>query len=155
MNAVDFVLPGFVPKPLALGTFASDLDIHFYLMDFVDMSGEIPSPDSLCSKVVEMHKNCLSSNGKYGFVVSTNMGALIQPNEWNNSWEDFFSKTLQRCFDFEQGMHGQDEEMQNLHTTIMEKVIPRLLRPLETGGNEIQPCLVHGDLWHGNASISA
>ena len=52
-------------------------------------------------------------------------------------------------------MHGSDEEMRHLHTIIVEKVIPRLLRPLETGGNEIQPCLVHGDLWDGNTSTNA
>ena len=55
MKAVDAALPGFVPKPVALGTFASNQDMHFYLMEFVDMSGEFPSPDSLCRKVVEMH----------------------------------------------------------------------------------------------------
>jgi hypothetical protein len=40
-----------------------------------------------------------------------------------------------------------------LREGIMEKVIPRLLRPLETDGNQIQPCLVHGDLWDGNTSV--
>ncbi|XMA09023.1 hypothetical protein WAI453_001814 [Rhynchosporium graminicola] len=33
------------------------------------------------------------------------------------------------------------------------KVIPRLLRPLETEGRTVVPRLVHGDLWDGNASV--
>lgn len=37
----------------------------------------------------------------------------------------------------------------------IEKVIPRLLRPLQTGGRNIKPVLLHGDLWHGNISIEA
>lgn len=36
-----------------------------------------------------------------------------------------------------------------------EKVILRLLRPLETGGRSIRPTLIHGDLWHGNAETDA
>ena len=44
--------------------------------------------------------------------------------------------------------------MQALHTAMLEKVIPRLLRPLETNGQSIKPCFVHGDLWDGNATIN-
>ena len=36
---------------------------------------------------------------------------------------------------------------------LFRKVIPRLLRPLESGGRSISPSLVHGDLWYGNAGI--
>ena len=36
---------------------------------------------------------------------------------------------------------------------MVEKVIPRLLRPMETNGRSIKPALVHGDLWCGNAAI--
>ena len=42
--------------------------------------------------------------------------------------------------------------MQQLSERLISKVIPRLLRPLETGGRQIQPRLVHGDLWDGNTS---
>jgi len=52
-------------------------------------------------------------------------------------------------------MHGRSEEMQELFEAILKKVIPRLLRPLETGGREIQPRIVHGDLWDGNTSTNA
>lgn len=36
---------------------------------------------------------------------------------------------------------------------LFDKVIPRLLPPLETSGRTIIPSLVHADLWCGNASI--
>ena len=36
---------------------------------------------------------------------------------------------------------------------LFDKVIPRLLRPLESNGRKILPSLVHGDLWYGNAGI--
>ncbi len=46
---------------------------------------------------------------------------------------------------------GPSEELEALCKPIFQKVIPRLLRPPETGGRQIEPCLVHGDLWYGNA----
>lgn len=46
-----------------------------------------------------------------------------------------------------------DGEFEELKKEVMDKVVPRLLRPLETGGRSITPCLVHGDLWDGNASV--
>ena len=47
-----------------------------------------------------------------------------------------------------------DTEFEELKKRVMDKVIPRLLRQLETGGRSITPCLVHGDLWDGNASVN-
>ena len=141
MNAIYKELPDFVPKPVAVGSYATDPDIHFYLMEFVDMTLRVPVAPELTSKVAEMHLKCLSPHGKFGFVVPTNNGALIQPNKWTESWEEAYTDILQRCFDFEQGMHGKHEEMQELWPDIKEKVIPRLLRPLETGGNHVEPCL--------------
>ena len=52
----------------------------------------------------------------------------------------------------EEKSQGEDPEMQELCKEILTKVVPRLLRPLETGGRQIQPCLVHRDIWDGNVS---
>jgi len=116
------------------------------------MTDEIAEVDTLPAKLAELHMKGISKNGKYGFDVPTNQGALQQPNSWTASWEKFFSSMMQRCFDWEQDLHGEDEEMKMLFHAIIEKVIPRLIRPLETGDREIRPCLVHGDLWDGNTS---
>ena len=116
------------------------------------MTGTFGELEKLPAKLAELHKKAISPNGKYGFSVPTSQGALIQPNKWTCSWERFFSNMIQRCFDWEQDLHGSLDEMQQLFVALKAKVIPRLLRPLETGGREIQPCLVHGDLWDGNTS---
>lgn len=57
-----------------------------------------------------------------------------------------FSLNLERA--------GPCQEFENLIPGLLQKVIPRLLRPLETGGNSITPALVHGDLWFGNAAVA-
>jgi protein-ribulosamine 3-kinase len=155
MTAISQALPDFCPVPIAVGTYASDPSVHFFLMSFVDMTDEVPEPDSLAAKLAELHVKGTSPNGKFGFPVPTNTGALTHPNAWTSSWETFFSSLMRRNFQWEQQMHGHHEEMKQLFDALVAKVIPRLLRPLETGGNEITPCIVHGDLWDGNASTDA
>jgi len=152
ISAIHDAAPDFVPIPIAVGTYASDPDVHFYLCSFVEMTDEIAEIDTLPAKLAELHMRGVAKNNKYGFDIPTNQGALQQPNFWTDSWEEFFSDMMQRCFDWEQDMHGDDEEMKTLFQAIIEKVIPRLLRPLETDGREIKPRLVHGDLWDGNTS---
>jgi protein-ribulosamine 3-kinase len=155
MTAIYQATPNFVPAPIAVGTYVSDPDVHFSLCELVDMTDEVAEVDTLPAKLAELHMKSVSPNGKYGFPIPTNQGALQQPNTWTASWEKFFSDMMQRCFDWEQEMHGRTEEMQELFEAILKKVIPRLLRPLETGEREIQPRIVHGDLWDGNTSTNA
>ena len=38
---------------------------------------------------------------------------------------------------------------------MVDKVVPRLSRPLETGGRYLKPCPVHGDLCEGNTVVDA
>ena len=42
--------------------------------------------------------------------------------------------------------------MQSLMQQVFAKVIPRLLRPMETSGHSLTSTLLHGDFWHGNVS---
>ena len=48
---------------------------------------------------------------------------------------------------------GPDAEFGLLVPALFEKVIPRLLRPLESEGRSVKPSLVHGDLWYANSGI--
>jgi protein-ribulosamine 3-kinase len=153
--AIAKATPDLVPVPIAVGTYATDSDVHFYLASFVDMTDDVPDAESLPARVAEMHLKGVSPQGKYGFVVPTNMGACTQQNLWTSSWEKCFSTLMSVMFEFEQQMHGPNEEMRRMHQIILNKVIPRLLRPLETGGREIQPRIVHGDMWDGNTSVDA
>ncbi|KAL9620754.1 MAG: hypothetical protein Q9160_004767 [Pyrenula sp. 1 TL-2023] len=155
MTAIHRTASDFCPMPIAAGSYASDPDVHFYICNFIDMTEEIAELDTLPAKLADLHAHGVSPNGKCGFPVPTSQGALIMPNTWTSSWEKFFSDMMQRLFAWEKDMHGEDKEMNALTEAIIDKVIPRLLRPLETGGREIKPCLVHSDLWDGNTSIDA
>lgn len=37
----------------------------------------------------------------------------------------------------------------------LDKVVPRLLLPLQADGRVLKPCLVHGDCWDGNTAMDA
>ncbi len=55
-----------------------------------------------------------------------------------------------RDFELEMEARGPCEELKALMEPLFKKVIPRLLRPLETAGRSLKPSFVHGDLWYGN-----
>jgi fructosamine-3-kinase len=151
MKAIHGLMPDFATEPVNFGKYTSNPEICFFIKKFVDMTDEIPEADSLPEKVAKMHRKGISPNGKYGCHVPINQGALQQPNTRTISWEKFFTEMVTRCSNWELQIHGEDKEMQELFKNMVEKVIPRLLRPLEPGGNDIKPRLVHGNLWEGNA----
>lgn len=57
--------------------------------------------------------------------------------------------------DLDAKARGESKELKGLEGDFFEKVVPRLLRPLENTkkGRSIKPVLLHGDLWVGNASV--
>lgn len=74
-------------------------------------------------------------------------------NGWTDTWEEFFTRELWSNLGYAQANRGRDRELTDLADEFTQKVIPRLLRPLQTGGRNIKPTLCHGDLWDGNIQI--
>jgi fructosamine-3-kinase len=118
LKAIHNLWPGFVPKPIAQGSYISDPDIHFLLMGFLDITGNVPSVDHLPANLAEMHLKGVSPNGKFGFHMPTGLpflqGELEQFNNWTSSWEALFTRVYIPIFHWEQALHGEDEEMQTL-----------------------------------------
>lgn len=153
MKTIHTLLPDFAPKPIAWGTYETIPDTHFFLCDYREMLDEMPDPHKFASRLAALHQNSVSPNGKFGFHINTYSGNLPQMNEWEDSWETFFAKSLRKALDLELEAKGDDPEFHILVPIIFDKVIPRLLRPLETEGRSIKPSLVHGDLWYANSGI--
>ncbi|KAK1762055.1 hypothetical protein QBC33DRAFT_564193 [Phialemonium atrogriseum] len=68
-------------------------------------------------------------------------------------WEDWFLRQFRLNIQWEQYVRGPDPEMEQLVAEFSTKVIPRLLRPLQTGGRNIKPSLCHADIEHGNIHL--
>lgn len=145
-------LPDNVPKAVAYGECASDPNRAFFLAEFRDMTDELPSVSEVAAIVSQIHQQT-SPNGKFGFHVTTFSGKHASDNTWCDTWEEFFTRSTKDTMEGELAIHGPDEELQELSEKIITKVIPRLIRPMESEGRRIQPALLHGDLWHGNWSV--
>ena len=155
MKLLHDTLPDLTPMPFAWGTYAADSNIHFFLCAFIHMTNERPNVQKLAKSLANLHMQGLSPNGKYGFSVPTLQGTIPQYTTWTDNWEEFFTNSIKLVMENEEKSQGPDPELQQLCEATLTKVVPRLLRPLETGGRRIQPRLVHGDIWDGNVSTDA
>ena len=155
MSAIHQLAPKFVPTPIACGTLTAVPDTHFFLCDFREMKTEMPDPHQFGALLSAMHQKSISPNGKFGFHTTTYAGNLPQYVEWEDSWETFFAKSMRHALDLEIERKGQSQELEDLCHVLFEKVIPRLLRPLESDGRKVKPSLVHGDLWHANSGVDS
>ena len=70
--------------------------------------------------------------------------------DWTDNWEVFWTREFRSGLEYAQRMRGEDPELQAVAEEFIDKVVPRLLRPLQTDGRTIKPSLCHGDLWDGN-----
>jgi fructosamine-3-kinase len=145
-------LPDNVPKAVAYGACASNPNRAFFLAEFRGMTDELPAASEVAAIVSKLHQQP-SPNGKFGFHVTTFSGKHASDNTWCDTWEEFFTRATKDTMEGELAIHGPDEELEELSEKVLTKVIPRLIRPMETEGRRIQPVLLHGDLWHGNISI--
>ena len=148
-------IPSMVPQPIAYGQYASDPKTFFFLCKFIEMTEEIPRPPKFCATMAELHKKSMEDGPKrFGYDYSTVQGCIPLNNTWSDNWSDFFVKAMSHMIEKEAETQGPSEEIEELKPALLNKVIPRLLKPLERGRDPIKPCLVHGDLWHGNTSVS-
>ncbi|XDG10256.1 hypothetical protein ABKA04_009871 [Annulohypoxylon sp. FPYF3050] len=155
MNEIYKVMPVFAPKPIAFGSYQTIPNTHFYLCEFHKLLDDMPNPHKFTKNLAELHQNSKSPTGKFGFHLPTYSGILPQWTEWEDSWEVFFTHNLRMALNLEIKVRGHDPELDVLVPAIFDKVIPRLLRPLESEGRSVKPCLVHGDLWYANSGIDA
>lgn len=138
--------------PLAYGRL--DQSSSFFLTPFRKFSDkEPPEPKDLAQVLAKLHTSSASVSKRFGFHVPTFNGIVPVVNEWCDTWEEFFSRQLVSDIEWQKSIRGPDPEMDAIAQVFFSKVIPRLLRPLQTGGRSITPVLVHGDLWPGNVQV--
>lgn len=151
-KALHEVIPDNVPESIAYGPLADDPTRHFFLAEFRYMSDELPDAEDLVAALTKIHSSP-SPTGKWGFHVTTFQGPTPYVTSWTDTWEELFTNIFTSQLKEEREVQGPHPEMERMGKIIIEKVIPRLIRPLETGDRPIKPVLLHGDLWHGNIGI--
>ncbi|KAK0666953.1 Fructosamine kinase-domain-containing protein [Cercophora samala] len=159
LNAIRSVSPTFVPEAHGWGSYhdpTTKSTSYFLLASFHEIGLQPPAPHAFVAQLAHLHKTSASPTGKFGFheppCHATTPYDVIK---WQSSWSALFRDILAYTVFLSQRQnegHGSYEEFERISDLILEKVIPRLLCPLE---GKIKPCLIHGDLWDENSATDA
>lgn len=107
--------------------------------------------ENLSRRLAELHMKGMTADGLYGADEVIAGGVLPVRPARSNSCEDYFFRYMRDLVKLEEIAQGpHSSELKHLLDALFNRIIPRLLRPLETGGREIIPRLIHTDLWDSN-----
>ncbi|EPE34169.1 hypothetical protein GLAREA_07182 [Glarea lozoyensis ATCC 20868] len=152
MKALNAIIPTMAPYVWAWGKYQNE-EAYFMIADFREPGEQPPDLVNFTARLVELHKKSISPTGKFGFHTTTCHGAITQfTNTWEISWAELYKKQLGHMFAMDVEKHGPWPEFEQLVDITLNKVIPRLLEPLQSDGRSIKPCLLHGDCWDENTA---
>lgn len=132
-----------VPKPICWGTAGNSAYLVLEWLDLRGGGGEGAWAE-MGRKLAAMHRQGTAK--QFGWQRNNTIGSTPQINTWTADWATFFAEHrigYQLRLAARKGMRFSGGDR------LLEK-IPELL-----AGHDPQPSLVHGDLWGGNASVTA
>lgn len=154
LTALARVAPGslVIPEPLAWGRAGSEAVLVLPWLELVRGGDGAGSWAACGADLAELHRRSLQPTSAeepprcFGWRRDNFIGASPQPNGWRQDWALFFAECrLQPQFRWlarkGQSLRGADRLLERLPTWL--------------AGHPAQPCLVHGDLWSGNAALLA
>lgn len=163
MTTLHEVMPEMVPEPIGWGSYKAMEDTHFFLCKYHEWSTEtlqdeeqvlrVPEKEEFTRLVADLHKRTVSPDVKFGNPVVTFGGRHPLKFPPSDTWLECFTSGMAAIFVVEEETQGPDAELDELEQAMLNKVFPRLIGGLESNGKKIVPCLVHGDLWEGNACV--
>ena len=166
LNALHGVDTTLAPKSYAFGTLEDSPDCYFLVTDFLEMGRSSPtkdtsSPRSLAAKLALLHTTPAPvpegySRPMFGFPVTTCCGDTAQPNEFTESWAEFYAHNrLLAVLKKSERTNGVDGELRKTVEKTVSKIVPRLLGDGHlNNGKGIMPVVIHGDLWSGNKGVA-
>lgn len=147
-----------VPKPILVGKIQNK---SFIAMDYLNFNGLNKYSSQLGKSLAELHlhnikalkkkeksENLVGSQyeaiEKFGFHIPTACGYILQNNEWSSDWVSFYAtQKLNHQINLILKKKGS-REINELWSQLQLKI------PLFFKNIEIEPSLLHGDLWCGN-----
>lgn len=132
-----------VPMPISSSN-GEDGIPPYLLTTFLHSAPKVKNFDELFGqRFAALHRQ--TAHEKFGFDHDNYLGSTKQVNQWESDWTEFFAKyRLGFQLDLAR-QNGYTGELQKLGERLMEKLGLYLDEPAE------KPCLLHGDLWGGNA----
>ena len=128
-----------VPKALCWGDDGSQ---SYIVLEYLDMSGRADQV-KLGEQLAAMHG---VKSGTFGWLIDNTIGDTPQPNEVSTDWLQFWRDQrlgFQLQLAVENGYAGEV-------LSLGEKLLARM--PLLFEGHDVEPCMLHGDLWGGNVA---
>ncbi|WP_346289815.1 fructosamine kinase family protein [Sphaerothrix gracilis] len=130
------------PRPLCWGTADSSA---YVVMEWLDLgAGNNQAWQKMGQQLAAMHR--VESDRGFGWHQNNTIGSTPQPNPWTADWLAFYQEhRLHYQFQLAKRRGGHFPQAGALLSAL-----PELL-----AGHDPRPALVHGDLWSGNAAITA
>jgi fructosamine-3-kinase len=131
-----------VPTPICAGEAAGQ---SYAVFEFLNMGRSSSAKFTECGEQLARMHLCTSPNGKFGFHVDNTIGATPQPNTWTDTWPEFWDEhrlghMLKLCAR-NGATYGKADAVRAKAKQILSTCT-------------VQPALVHGDLWTGNAGFT-
>ncbi|BCL36883.1 fructosamine kinase family protein [Nostoc sp. MS1] len=130
-----------VPKPICWGVAGNS---GYIVLEWLEMGGgNSTSWEEMGRKLAMMHK--ATNQQGYGWDMNNTIGSTPQINTWTADWIQFYAKhRLGYQFHLARRRGGSFPKQDELLAAL-----PEIL-----ADHEVQPSLVHGDLWGGNAGCT-
>ena len=126
-----------VPKPLSWGVAENS---SYIVLEWLELGSG--NWQEMGRKLAAMHQ--ASSSEGFGWKINNTIGSTPQINTWTADWAEFYIKhRLGYQFQLAKRRGGNFPQQEKLLAAI-----PELL------AHQVQPSLVHGDLWGGNAGCT-
>jgi protein-ribulosamine 3-kinase len=154
-RTIDAVVRTLVPKSVTWGQYYDgDSQVCFIVSDYHSMNFSAdPDPVQFAEKLFNLPTKGESPNGMFGFAVPTALGKFERTVRWETSWAKCFTNQLRDVIKYDNEVNGTWPAYDAACTQLIDQVIPRLLRALQSDGRSIEPALIHGDLWEQNVGI--
>ena len=132
-----------VPAPLTWGIADTSA---YVVLSWLDLGGSRGAAGwyQMGQQLAAMHR--VTSSQGFGWIQNNTIGATLQRNPWTERWVEFYTEhRLRFQFQLARRRGGHFPQSDELLAAI-----PGLL-----AGHDPEPSLVHGDLWSGNAAVTA
>ncbi|MBM82904.1 MAG: hypothetical protein CMJ78_20265 [Planctomycetaceae bacterium] len=136
-----------VPEVIGYGT--TDIGIAFLLTSFIESGQKKPTTmRDFGRQLASQHKTATSD--RFGFDHDNYLGSTPQPNQWTESWCDFWrDQRIGYQLNLARELGNNTPQLQSAGDRFLARIEDWLSDPSEPPG------LLHGDLWSGNFMITS